>query len=85
MTDVLLVEVFTEVLAMMSLTPLSLVIFSNLFRSEGEVKSSADVVSKKCSWRSWIARSLTSIMLMVDEVKVSFQVMVLAGTEPYIM
>ena len=39
--------VSTVVLAMISCTPFSLVIFNNLFRLEGLVKSSVDVVKRK--------------------------------------
>ena len=83
--EVRLVEVFTVVLAIMSWIPFSLVIFSNLSRLEGLVKSSADMVNKKCSWRSWIARNLTNMVLVVDETRGLSQLMALAGTEPYIM
>ena len=78
-------EVLTVVLAIMSFILFSLVIFNNFSRLEGQVKSSAEVVNKRWSWRSCTERSLTNIVLGEGEMVGSSQVMVLAGAEPYNM
>ena len=62
--------------------PFSLVSLVSLLRAVGLVKSSAETVSRSCSWMSVIVRALMNTVSERLEISGSVQEMMLGGTDP---